>query len=317
MVRWLIASFACVSIAWGVDSVRIVHSGRPFAPETVLPVMNRGYLFFINRSSPELDVYAPTGQLAFATTIQGPSGAIPNLTDAAIDDQGRVAVAIVYSGAKAVEGGIVLLDAAGKQTGLISTGRYMPSHLCFGPGAAIWTRGWQRDAIKTDREDRQDYFIIRRFSVQGQETGAFVKRSSFPPGLSPGDPWGGLWGIRAAGDRIGAFMYSGNTSERLVWLELDSSGNEQGRWTLPPGSTVGRAFTKKALYAVNQKSDREKRVTVWELDALDKDTSAWKPVSKVEYSWDHLRNCGMLMDADGEELVLAKEGGAILEWIQP
>ena len=175
----------------------------------------------------------------------------------------------------------------------------------------------QRDAVKTDHEDRQDYLIIRRFNMQGRETGAFVMRSSFPPGLSPGGPWGGLWGIRAAGDRIGAFMYSGKNGQPLVWLELDSSGNEQGRWTLPAGSTGGRAFTKKALYAVKLKSDQEKRVAVWELDALDKDTSAWKPVSKVEYSWDNLRDGGMLMDADGEELVLAKEGGAILEWIKP
>jgi len=56
---------------------------------------------------------------------------------------------------------------------------------------------------------------------------------------------------------------------------------------------------------------------VWELDAFDKDSSTWKPLSKVEYSWDNPCNCGMLMDADGEELVLAKQSGATLEWIKP
>jgi hypothetical protein len=281
--------------------------------------MDRGYLFFLTGNSPELDVYTPDGQLAFATTIQGPNGTAPSLFESAINDHGTVAVAVAYKDAgRKTNGAILLLDGAGKQTGLISTGRYMPTHLCFGPDAQIWTTGWQRDAEKAEREDRQDYSIVRRFDVTTkQQTSGFVPRSSFPPGLAPGSPFGGRWMIRAAGDRVGMLLMSGQNSRRLVWLELDSAGVEVGRWTLPATHTDGVAFSSRGLYAVTRTLNKEQRSTVWQLNQLDKTTSAWKSVAKTEYSWDQKTDYGNLLGADGDQLVLAKDLGATLEWVKP
>jgi hypothetical protein len=319
MVRCIAVLFIVAVPGWALDSVREVHSARPFAAYTAMPVMDRGYLFFITGNSPELDVYTPTGQLAFATTIQGPDGAAPSLFESAIDDHGTVAVAIAYKDAgRKTNGAILLLDGTGKQAGLISTGRYMPSHLCFDPDGQIWTTGWQRDAEKTEHEDRQDYSIVRRFDASTkQQTGAFVPRSSFPRGLSPGGAWGGQWMIRAAGERVGMLLMSGQTSEKLVWLELDSSGAETGRWTLPSTHTDGVAFSPRGLYAVTRTLNEEQRSTVWALNQLDKTTSAWKPVAKAEYSWDQKTDYGNQLGADGDQLVLEKDMGATLEWVKP
>lgn len=316
-MRFIVCLLALASPGWALDTVRVVQSGRPFTAFTQIPIMDRGYLFFITHNSPELDAYTPDGRLYFATVIQGPDGAVPQITDAAIDDRGNVAVSFVYGSIQTLfQGGLAFLDASGKQTATLSTGRYQTSHLCFSSGGSLWTRGWQR-SVTANRSDSEDYFIIRRYDTQGRQTGGFVKRSSFPPGLSPGGAWGGRWGIRASGDRIGALMMSGQNSQRLVWLELDTSGKELGRWTLPPGHTSGMAFTRDAVYAVNTTSDRDHRTSVWELDTLDKATSTWKPVSKVEYSWDHPCDCGILMTADGDDLIFAKTGGSTLEWIRP
>lgn len=183
LLRTLAYLFLATS-AWSLDPIRAVQSGRPFAPDTVAPIMNRGYLFFITHSSPELDAYTPTGQLAFATIIRAPGDAIPSLSDAAVDDQGRFAISFVYRDKTGVlHPGIALLDASGKQTSSFFTGLYQPSHLCFGPDGSIWTTGWQRDPALVESEDRQDYFLIRRFDLEGNQTGAFIKRSSFPAGL--------------------------------------------------------------------------------------------------------------------------------------
>jgi sugar lactone lactonase YvrE len=276
--------------------------------------MDHGWLIFLDHNVSTMYVQRPDGTPAYTATVRVPSGARPSLMDAAIDAQGRAAVGIAYPGGESgFEGSIVLLDPSGNQTAIYSTGRYLPSHLCFDPDGAIWTAGWQRDLVKMDMEDEQDYAVIRRFNARGEQTGAFVKRSTFPfPGLQPGAPTGGRWGIRWSRDRIGAYVESGQTSERMVWLELDRSGKEVGRWTLDGEHANGLAFAGGELYsAVSVKKDE----TTWvsNLVKLDRATGHWQALSSSESP----EGWGIVMDADGDQIVLAMDHGRTYQWVKP
>ncbi len=228
-----------------------------------------------------------------------------------------MAVSIVYRAAPdRPEGAIVLLNSSGKQVGTIATGTYQPSHVTFGPGNTVWTRGWERTP-GPGYEAKEDYGIIRRFDMSGKQTGSFVKRSTFPPGLPPGSPWGGEWGIRSAGDRIGALLYSGKVGDHHVWVELDATGAEIGRWNLPGGHKEGYALTTTGFYTVIRSWDNEQGLGNWQLSVFDKLSSTWRAVSTVGYTRGHTCDCGLLMDADGDQLVLAKKNGTTLEWVKP
>jgi hypothetical protein len=313
----LLLSLATPSFA--LDVVRTVQMGRPLTPNAVMPVVSRGYVLYMEISSPVLSVYRPSGEPAFTVDLKSPFALPPQVEDAAVDDRGRVAVALALpDNSGSAEGGIAVLDPSGVQKSLIRTGRYMPTHLTFDGAGAIWTDGWQRDAVKVHTEDSEDYAVIRRFDSAGNQTGAFVKRSSFPrPGLSPDCAIHG-WGMRAAGERVGAWLCSGQTSERRLWLELDRDGQELGRWTLPKNHNNGMAFTGEDLYTVLSSSDQERRRSVWMLSKLDRATAEWTTIAAGELSWDDAQSkgFGILMDADGENLVFVR-GGSVLEWVKP
>src|SRR5438876_3932680 len=49
----------------------------------------------------------------------------------------------------------------------------------------IWTLGWQ--GVKASRKN-DDYFVLRNYSQDGQELGAFLPRSSFEPEPDPVGP---------------------------------------------------------------------------------------------------------------------------------
>lgn len=319
ILRYALIATAFLDMAFAIESVRTVNSARPFASSSRLPVMSQGHLFFIEQS-PVIPVYAPSGQPAFTIELKSPSrpAAIP--ADAAMSGRGQTAVSFAYTDdTLGYQGAIAIFDNTGKQSSLITTGRFMPMHLCFGADSAtIWAAGWQRDAVKRDSEDEQDYMIVRRWNGQGELTGSYVKRSSFPLGLSPGGGFGGRWGIRAARGRVGMQLMSGETSERMVWLELDDNGEELGRWTLPAEHTDGMAFTGGQLYSVTSTWNRDTSKAVWMLNQLDRSTSKWNPVLTKE--WIHPGvpgSFGILMDADDDKIVLARENGSILEWMKP
>jgi hypothetical protein len=309
-MRWsVVPCFAAgfLAYAFAYEPVKTVQSGRPFAGESPLPHVNRGYVFWIDHSA-VMSVYGPSGQSLYTVEVKGPNGPAFDIHDAAADDSGSVAATISFEDRDTgYQGGVAILDSTGNQVKLIRTGRYAPVHLGFGRDGSIWTIGWQRDAADSGMDDTQDYKVIRRFNRQGEQTGAFVDRSSFPrPGLSPGGYCCGLWGIRASGDKIGAWMTSGETSERMVWLELDGSGKELGRWTLPPQNEHnGTAFAGGELYSIQQPAQGE-----YVLSRFERKTSTWKSLRSDGFD-------AILMDADGDELILAKDRGAVYEWVKP
>lgn len=296
------------------DGSKVVQSSRPFTAGEPLPVMDHGWVVFLDRNSPIVSVQRADGTPAYTTTIQLPTGVVPTLSDAAVDPQGRAAVAIAYRGGETgVEGAILLLDTSGKQIALHSTGRYLPDHLCFDSDGAIWTAGWQRDLVKMDMEDEQDYAVIRRFNNKGEQTGSFVNRSTFPrPGLSPGSGIRGQWAIRWSRDRIGAHLMSGQTSERMVWLELDRSGKELGRWTLPKEHTNGLAFAGGELYSAIWRNPAQD-TWISHLVKLDRTTGRWQSLA----TRDNREGWGIVMDAEGDSIILTEDHGKSYEWLKP
>jgi hypothetical protein len=306
------ASFAAMALAH--EPVKVVQSARPFSAGAALPVMDHGWLIFLDHDSPTIYVQRPDGTPAYWATIELAGGVRPSLNDAAVDAEGRAAVAVAYRVSNIGAGGaIVMLGASGKQTATHSTGRYLPEHLCFDPQGSVWTTGWQRDPVRMDSEDEQDYGVIRRFNARGEQTGAFVNRSTFPrPGLSPGISGGGRWGIRWSRDRVGAYLMSGLTSERMVWLELDRSGKELGRWTLDGVHSNGIAFADGELYSAIERRTNE-TTWVYNLVRLDRATGHWQVLAEFlnRNVW------GIMMDADAEKIVLAQDHGRTYEWIKP
>ncbi len=84
------------------------------------------------------------------------------------------------------------------------------------------------------------------------------------------------WGIRSSGDKIGAWLFSGRTSERMAWLELDKSGKETGCWMLQSRHTDGIAFAAGVLYSVTRSYDSTNRQTVWTMNTFDRTIATWK-----------------------------------------
>ena len=102
----------------------------------------------------------------------------------------------------------------------------------------------QWDAADPEYSDRGDHPIIRHYTREGKPLGAFVSRSIFPPGLSPGGSHIGLWHIRAARDRIGAVVRPGQSSGNPEWIEVDLAGKLLGRWKLGTRPAGGWAYTE-------------------------------------------------------------------------
>jgi len=299
-------------VASATEASKVIHSARPFSSDLPLPVMDHGWLIFleVEVDLPSVYVQRPDGTPAYTATIQVP-GASHTLYDAAVDAQGHVAVAVAYRGGETgVQGAIILLDSSGKQDAVYATGRYLPHHLCFDSDQNIWTTGWQRDLVKLDMEDEQDYAVVRRFNAKVEQTGAFVNRSTFPrPAHTPGSAAVGRWGIRWSRDHIGAYLISG---ERRLWIELDRDGKELGRWTLDGEHNSGLAFADGELYSV---VSRRRGETTWvsSLVKLDRATGHWQVLAESE----EREGWGIVMDADGDKVVLAQDRGNTYRWVKP
>jgi hypothetical protein len=290
------------------EPARTVTFGRDYGPQQALPAFDKGYLLFTNEPS-GLEVWGPDGRLAFQTVLTNPPGA--HVMSAAVDSDGMFAVGVAYPVAPhGYGGGIAVLDRSGKELRFVETDRYMPAHVCFDAKHTLWTFGWQRDVVRNETDDSQDYFLFRKYSVDGKQLGAYALRSLFPkPGLEPGGASGGLWRLRASNDRIGAIAYSGQTSGNPEWIELGLDGSLIGHWKLGEEHINGMAFTSKN--GICGLFDGGKRI-----DCFDRGTQTWKILGTPAID-DNGRPLGILLGADDEYLVFGKEyGGLRLSWVR-
>jgi len=287
---------------------RTLTYGRGYGPRT-LPAFDKGYLLFINEPS-GVEVWGPDGRLVFRTVLTSPP--VAHVMSVAVDSDGTVAVGVAYSGAPHGRGGgIAMLDRSGKEIRFVETDRYMPAHVCFDAKHALWTFGWQRDIARNGAEDSQDYFLFRKYSVDGKQLGAYALRSLFPkPGLEPGAPSGGLWRLRISDDRIGAIAYSGQTSGSPEWIEVGLDGGLIGRWKLGRDHSDGMAFTSRnGICRLRGRGER--------IDCFDRGAQAWKTLGNTSATDENGRPLGILLGADDEYLVFGKEdGGLRLSWVR-
>ena len=296
-----IAVLGLFSVAICSQSAPLQESSSSALFGNLLPGFYNGYLFYCQPSH-VLTLFAPDGRLILTLPIQGHGNGDAQILSVAIESDTTLAIAwIDFPNA-----GIDIRDFYGNVIRTIDTGRYIPSHLAFGEDHSLWSLGWQRKAsTKTSVADRQDYSILRKYSPDGKEIGAYLPRSLFPAGLEPGmDQWQ-IRQITVTGDRVGIEAISGSVGNQREWVELDLDGNLKGRWRLDPTDEfIGVAFTADNQAYV-QRRDREAKV--YRVLKLNRATSAWEPVDASNVT---------LYGSDGDKLVFAhwSDGIMYLNW---
>ena len=267
-------------------------------PQSIVPTFDKGYLLVYNFE--KIDVYAPDGSPLYSVSAEVPNAKIANIQNAAADVDGTMAGAVYYARERARGGGIVLFDRSGRQTRFFDTGKYWPTQVCFAPDHTIWTLGWQGPETSGPHDD---YFVLRNYSQDGQELGAFLPRSTFEPESDPVGPMIGGWRLRIMNNRIGAVFYGGmilgprHKSRPMQWIEVDLKGKVLGLWEVgaewPP-----EAFTQSgALYTHSGDA----------VLVFDRSTKAWRPVAGTP--------AGFLLGADGNSLVFEVRGTSRLRWV--
>ena len=283
--------------ALAAESREVYYQGF-LVPQSIVPTFDKGYLLVYNFE--KIDVYAPDGSPLYSVSAEVPNAKIANIQNAATDVDGTMAGAVYYARERARGGGIVLFDRSGKQTRFFDTGKYWPTQVCFAPDHTIWTLGWQGPETSGPHDD---YFVLRNYSQDGQELGAFLPRSTFEPESDPVGPMIGGWRLRIMNNRIGAVFYGGmilgprHKSRPMQWIEVDLKGKLLGRWEVgaewPP-----EAFTQSgALYTHSGDA----------VLVFDRSTKAWRPVAGTP--------AGFLLGADGNSLVFEVRGTSRLRWV--
>jgi hypothetical protein len=252
--------------------------------------------------------YSPNGYFAYQKLLQLPGAHDPVVEDVDFDSDGNTAVAVsAQTGESGFLHGILLLDSNGTDVGFTDTGRYFAAHVAMAPDRTIWTLGWQRDASKPFRVDRQDYKAVRQFSAEGKELNAYLARSTFPPELELGMPGPG-GGIEVTTDRVG--ILAAKNSMNQEWVELDLNGN-----VIQRSRTDGTLRSVHLNFGAFTSDDHVflQGSRAGEVYTLDHASQTWKPIPKL--------GTGFLMGADGESLVYYIESGPYpspiqLEWFR-
>lgn len=260
-----------------------------------VPVFDRGYMFKVKdvpRTGPAPDgfsVWDPNGTFAYDATPLTPDGNPGSIQRPAADTDGTVVVTLAWGDRGNRKVGMALFDSNGRQTRFVDTGDFIPSAFAFGPDHSIWAVGWAR---KPNDYPESEYAIVRKYSRDGVQTGAYLQRSLFPPGLEPGS--GGISWIQVAQDRIGMMLYPGQTSQFPEWVELGLEGNLIGRWKVGAWNGGGYGYTEDGrLYSYPYNRDLKRG----ELKTFDRAISSWKLVENGP------QPTGYLLGAEGNSLV--------------
>jgi hypothetical protein len=294
-----------VAIVVGAEQpVTVAYSSRPFTTGEPVPALDQGYLFY-NDAPNSLTLYRThTGDRVYTASLKNPAiSGNARITSAALTRDGAAAVGVAYLlGNNGYTGGLAFLDRTGAQIRFAGTGHFMPCHLTYDAKGSLWAFG------TNVAPDNQDYAVARRFDENGKQTGAFLMRSSFPS--EPFHCHRGLWTARASKGRVGAMAQVWNMAEPRErrgmlqqWVELDLDGKEIGRWTLGAerdGPAGGMAFTEDGRLFVDWRG---------EMMELDRKTAAWNRAA--------VQHRGILLGAEGNQLVYAENSGSRFVWIRP
>ena len=304
-----VVSLACVIAA---DPVRDVTYTTPIELRFDGVMFDNGYLVE-RRGWLDLLLFGRDGVLIYGTRPKLRHSGM-GVGDTAVDTDGTMAASVVYrrpDGTRA--GAIAIWDPSGKQIHTVYTGRYMPKFLCITPGHYLWTLGWVRGEEDDAWPDTSDYFVFRRYTLDGQETGRFVKRSEVA-GLS--DVAGFCSNCRvlqASGDRLGVLIRRSVGQRESHWAEFDIEGQHTKTWNL--GRVSSRvAFTvggELYRFGGGRTEDGQPR-----LQRFNKIESSWDPLDVQLPLRDIYGPVRTLMGADQNSLVVANPPGGRLLWIQ-
>lgn len=239
-----------------------------------------------------MTLFAPDGRLLSTVRPAGRGNGNVRVLSVAVDTDGTLAIGWWDE----PNMGIEYRDLSGNLIRSIDTGQYYPEHLAFGQDHSLWSFGWEQQAARPHAH-AQGYMTVRKYSADGQQAGAYLPRSLFPPGLEPSEA-GGAWQSRritVTAQRVGVDAASGNTGNQREWVELDLNGNLIGRWRLDPQSEVfpGVALTSDGQAYVQRHAARGSG----QVFRLDRESSTWQAVTAP---------AGQLYGADGDQLVFAE-----------
>jgi hypothetical protein len=280
------------------EAVREVSSDAFVIPNAPIPGYYRGYFYFLDRPT-GIRVYGPDGHLALATSIQERTGGT-YIRNFAIASDGTMAISwSTRDIGSERHAGIEFLDAKGGLVRSIDTGLYNPAHLAYDDSKTLWAFGWL-----LGNRSRQDYMTIRKFSADGKQIGAFLPRSAFPKGLDPAPASWQQTRITVTKDRIGVLAFSGDSSSKQEWVELDLQGNLLGRWRFDDSNSAQVAMTADGhVYAEKNDAHPNARFFV-----LDRAAAAWKSIAPP--------SADRFYGTDGDQLVFLDwwRNGGRLNW---
>jgi len=292
IVFLLLAIFS--GAAFAADSHDVYYQGN-LTPLNIMPTFEKGYLAVYDIDH-QIALYTHDGSLLYRVTAQVDGASFTHISNAAVDENGTLAVAVDFRmpTAAAPSGGILTFDPTGAQIGLINTGGYLPTQVSFGPDHSTWAIGYYRPS-KPD-----DYFVLRNYSSTGELIGGYLPRSSFEPELAPVGPCIGGWQLRVSDRNVVALFYASSIykpgqQERamLQWVETDLRGKELLRRDLPR--------THFALGRNGSFYGQFDGVAV-----LDGTTGKWRKVAAGD---------GTLLGADSDTLVFLPAPGNMLRWV--
>ncbi len=293
-----------LSFSLWAQSGSLKESSAPAFIENLMPALYNGYLYSIGPRH-VLTVFPPDGRQVLTLPLIGNDPV--SILNAAIDSDTTIALARRDGAGSAIE----LRDALGNLLQSINTGRYIPMHVAFGEDHSIWTVGWQTDVTKLRYPDRLDNMILRHYSRDGKEMGAYLPRSLFPAGLEPGSMGWQYRAITVTGDRVGVQVFSGDTGNKMEWVELNLDGKLIGRWRLDDVAQGGAiAFTSDDQAYVPH---LDRATKTWQVLKLNRATSTWEAVPSPARLH--------LYGSDGDQLIFAEwdsgDGLMHLSWFKP
>jgi len=260
-----------------------------------MPSFRNGYLYVVDPNH-IVTIFGPDGNQLTPIVITGKGHGHVSIQAVGVDTDGTLAI----SWSDSPDAGIDFRDRYGNLLRTMDTGTFIASDLGFGEGHTLWAVGYQRDAVKPDREETKDYATVRKYSADGSALGAYLPKSMFAEGLPPGGQKP-VRGITIAHDRVGVELFSGHVSTEQEWVELDLDGNLKGRWKLERMSSgQGVAFTSDGQAYVERFDRSTKTRSVLR---LNHGTGAWEQVTSPG---------GYLYGAEGTSLVYGRWPDAVM-----
>lgn len=291
MIRALaIVLLACQCLI-AAEPIREVTTQATLVSNQPIPTFYNGYIYYVDSPGNNyVRLYAPDGHLTLATAVPQQKPVAVWTQSVAVDSDGTVAISWMYGEEGGGTAEIDFLDGNGRLKSSIATGSYVPAHITFDGNHNVWSFGMDY-GFENGPQKSGDHMMVRKYSADGKQLGAWLPRSLFPVGLPPAAQGWQTSSITVIADRVGLLAYSGMVGNQQEWVEISLKGNLLGRWNVDGAGGAAVALTTDG-HAYLQEGTSTNNIRLYTLDRVN---SKWNPVSP--------RMKGMLASADGANLV--------------